>query len=72
LIAVQEGFCLYWDELAFNKYEKSYIELSIEEKFYIQQTSPMLITQYDAIQRSYIDKNCQEEKNKNKTWADLK
>jgi hypothetical protein len=72
LVAVQEGFYLYWDELAFNKYEKSYIELSTEEKFYIQQTSPMLITQYDAIQRSYIDKNCQEEKNKSKTWADLK
>lgn len=71
LVAVQEGFYLYWDELAFTKYEKSYTELSTEEKFYIKQTSPMLVTQYDAIQREYINSKINDQSMKGKTWTEI-
>lgn len=55
LVALQEAFHLYWEELAFNKFQKAYLELDVQQRWSIQQASPKLITQYDAIELLYIE-----------------
>jgi len=70
LVAAQEGFYLYWDELAFEKYQKTYLELSIKEKFALKQTSPMLITFYDKAQLAYLNDKLIDGKAP-KTWAEM-
>lgn len=69
LVALQEAFHLYWEELAFNKFQKSYLELDIQQRWTIQQTSPPLIAQYNALELLYIqDKLSGGEPKK---WSDL-
>ncbi len=67
LVALQEGFYLYWDELAFTNYEKSYLELESLKAVHLQGTSPMLITQYDVAQVQYWQNKLAPWKGK--TWA---
>lgn len=70
LVVLQEAFHLYWEELAFNKFQKPYLDLDVQERWAIQQACPKLIAQYDAIELLYI-----EEKLVSKTpqtWFELK
>ncbi len=55
MVALQEAFHLYWEELAFNKYQDSYLELDVQQQWNIRQACPKLITQYDAIELLYIE-----------------
>lgn len=54
LVALQEAYQLYWEELSFVKFEKSYLELDVQQKWTIQQTAPKLIAQYNPIELLYI------------------
>jgi len=70
LVALQEAFHLYWEELAFNKFQQPYLDLDAVERWSIQEASPKLIAQYDAIELLFI-----EEKLASKTpqtWLELK
>ena len=49
VVALQEAFHLYWEELSFNKFQKTYLELDVQQKWEIQQSCPKLIAQYDII-----------------------
>ncbi|BDS15234.1 hypothetical protein [Aureispira anguillae] len=70
LVALQEAFHLYWEELAFNKFQKTYLELDVQQRWSIQQASPKLITQYDAIELLYIEEKLITDEPKK--WSDLK
>jgi hypothetical protein len=70
LVVLQEAFHLYWEELAFNKFQKTYLELNVQERWSIQQASPKLIAQYDAIELRYIEEKLSSETPQ--TWLELK
>lgn len=70
LVVLQEAFHLYWEELAFNKFQKTYLELNVQERWSIQQASPKLIAQYDAIELRYIEDKLTSETPQ--TWLELK
>jgi len=70
LVALQEAFHLYWEELAFNKFQKAYLDLAPQERWSIQQASPKLIAQYDAIELRYIEEKLISEAPQ--TWLELK
>lgn len=70
LVALQEAFHLYWEELAFNKFQKAYLDLDVQQRWSIQQASPKLIAQYDAIELLYIEEKLASETPK--TWFELK
>lgn len=70
LVALQEAFHLYWEELAFNKFQKAYLDLDVQERWSIQQASPKLIAQYDAIELRYIQEKLSSETPR--TWLELK
>lgn len=70
LVALQEAFHLYWEELSFNKFQKAYLELDVQQRWSIQQASPKLITQYDAIELLYIEEKLSGDAPKK--WIDLK
>lgn len=69
-VALQEAFHLYWEELAFNKFQKPYLDLDVQERWSIQQASPKLISQYNAIELLYIEEKLSAETPK--TWFELK
>jgi biopolymer transport protein ExbD len=69
VVALQEAFQLYWEELSFNKFQKAYLELDVQQRWIIQQTSPKLITQYDPIELLYIQEKLS--KGEPKKWSDL-
>jgi len=70
LVALEEAFQLYWEELSFNKYQNAYLELDAQQKWNIQQSSPRLITQYDPIKLMYIEEKLS--KDAAQKWSDLK
>lgn len=70
LAGIQEAFQLYWEELSFNKFQKSYLELGVQERWSIQQASPKLITQYDVIELMYLEEKLSTESPQK--WSDLK
>jgi biopolymer transport protein ExbD len=70
LVALQEAFHLYWEELAFNKFQKAYLDLDVQERWSIQQASPKLIAQYDAIELRYIQEKLASKTPQ--TWLELK
>jgi hypothetical protein len=70
LVALQEAFHLYWEELSFNKFQKPYLDLDVQERWSIQQASPKLIAQYDAIELQYIEEKLTSETPQ--TWSELK
>jgi biopolymer transport protein ExbD len=70
LVALQEAFHLYWEELAFNKFQKAYLDLDVQQRWSIQQASPKLIAQYDVIELLYIVEKLASETPK--TWFELK
>lgn len=70
LVALQEAFHLYWEELAFNKFQKSYLDLDVQQRWSIQQASPKLIAQYDAIELLYIEEKLNSDTPQ--TWLELK
>lgn len=70
LVALQEAFHLYWEELAFNKFQKTYLDLAVDERWLIQQASPKLIAQYDAIELLFMEEKLVSKTPK--TWLELK
>jgi hypothetical protein len=70
LVALQEAFQLYWEELSFNKFQKPYLDLDVQERWSIQQASPKLISQYDAIELRYIEEKLSSDTPQ--TWSELK
>ncbi|WMX15742.1 hypothetical protein [Aureispira sp. CCB-E] len=70
LVALQEAFHLYWEELAFNKFQKAYLDLDVQQRWSIQQASPKLIAQYDAIKLLYIEEKLSSDTPQ--TWFELK
>lgn len=69
-VALQEAFHLYWEELSFNKFQKPYLDLDVQERWSIQQACPKLISQYNAIELRYIEEKLTSETPQ--TWAELK
>lgn len=70
LVALQEAFHLYWEELAFNKFQKAYLDLDVQQRWLIQQACPKLIAQYDPIELLYIEEKLASETPQ--TWLDSK
>lgn len=70
LVALQEAFHLYWEELSFNKFQKAYLDLDVQQRWAIQQASPKLITQYDPIKLLYIEEKLSSDTPQ--TWFELK
>lgn len=70
LVALQEAFHLYWEELSFNKFQKAYLELDVQQKWNIQESCPKLISQYDIIELMYIQEKLAGDSPKK--WSDLK
>jgi len=70
LVVLQEAFHLYWEELAFNKFQKAYLDLDVQQRWSIQQASPKLIAQYDAIELLFIEEKLTSETSQ--TWFDLR
>lgn len=54
LLALQEAFHLYWEDLAYNKYQNAYLELDVQQQWNIRQAAPKLICQYDSVQLLYL------------------
>lgn len=48
--AIVEGYHLYWEELAFAKYQQTYLELEPTVRWEVQQTAPLLPLYYDILQ----------------------
>jgi biopolymer transport protein ExbD len=69
LLALQEAFHLYWEELAYNKYQNAYLELDVQQQWNIRQAAPKLICQYDIVQLLYIRDKLSE--GSPKVWTDL-
>lgn len=69
MVALQEAYHLYWEELSFIKFEKSYLELDVQQKWAIQQTCPKLIAQYNPIELLYIQEKLSG--GEPKKWSDL-
>lgn len=69
LLALQEAFHLYWEELSYNKYQNAYLELDVQQQWNIRQTAPKLICQYDSVQMLYLKDILS--KGGAKTWSDL-
>lgn len=53
LSAVSEAYHLYWEELAFNQHQKTYPEISLQERATLQEAAPMLSLEYDPAFRTY-------------------
>lgn len=51
---ILEGYHLYWEELAFAKYQKTYLELEPAERWEVQQAAPLLPLYYDKLQAQEI------------------
>lgn len=51
---VLEGYHVYWEELAFGKYQKTYLELEPAERWEVQQAAPLLILYYDELQAQEV------------------
>ena len=48
--SIVEGYHLYWEELAFAKYQQTYLELEPEKRWEVQQAAPFLPLYYDSLQ----------------------
>ncbi|MFK7797588.1 MAG: hypothetical protein AB8E82_09050 [Aureispira sp.] len=48
--SIVEGYHLYWEELAFAKYQQTYLELEPEKRWEVQQAAPFLPLYYDNLQ----------------------
>ncbi len=70
LLALQEAFHLYWEELAYNKYQKAYLELDVQQQWNIRQAAPKLISQYDQIELQFIQDKLSE--GSPQLWFDVK
>lgn len=53
LSAVSEAYHLYWEELAFNQHQKTYPEISLQERATLRQAAPLLSLEYDPAFRTY-------------------
>lgn len=69
LLALQEAFHLYWEELAYNKYQNAYMELDVQQQWNIRQAAPKLIAQFSKVQRLYL--NDKLSKGNPRIWSDL-
>ncbi len=52
--SILEGYHLYWEDLAFAKYQKTYLELEPEMRWEVQQAAPLLPLYYDALQAAEL------------------
>lgn len=69
LLAIEEAFQLYWEELSFNQHGKTYLELDVQDRWEIQQAAPRLLVYYNDLQSQYWEKNI---KNSSvQKWSDL-
>ena len=50
---LSEAYHLYWEELAFNQYQKTYPELNLQERDALSQAAPMLLLEYDPAFKAY-------------------
>ncbi|MGH1335034.1 MAG: hypothetical protein ACRBFS_02825 [Aureispira sp.] len=48
--SILEGYHVYWEELAFAKYQQTYLDLEPAVRWEIQQAAPLLPLYYDALQ----------------------
>ena len=69
LLALQEAFHLYWEDLAYNKYQNAYLELDVQQQWNIRQAAPKLICQYDIVQLLYVRDKLSE--GSPKVWTDF-
>lgn len=53
LAAVSEAYHLYWEELAFNQHQKTYAEISLQERATLRQAAPLLSLEYDPAFQAY-------------------
>jgi hypothetical protein len=52
--SILEGYHLYWEDLAFAKHQKTYLELEPAVRWEVQQAAPLLPLYYDALQAAEL------------------
>lgn len=61
LAAVSEAYHLYWEELAFNQHQKTYPEISLQERAALRQAAPLLSLEYDPAFQTYWQTQLQDD-----------
>ncbi len=69
MCSIVEGYHLYWEELAFAKYQQTYLELAPEKRWEVQQAAPFLPLYYDNLQAQAL---ATLDKSTPTLWAELK